>query len=165
MKTEDYKTLKIVNVKIVDFKIAQFWRLKIWQLTKPENWRFAFLTWKIWLLSVINWEDMAPGDTSPRHGCRMPSYWYPILHIAPWVGSSEYQAFGCNPTQNIWPTSSRIYLISHLKGCHQDWTSWEGFLGWKYILIFVHVAWKRDLEILGRYPTLISFLGLSRPGH
>ena len=25
--------------------------------TKPEHWKFSFLTWKIWLLSVINWED------------------------------------------------------------------------------------------------------------
>ena len=25
--------------------------------TKPEDWKFEFLTGKIWLLGVINWED------------------------------------------------------------------------------------------------------------
>ena len=38
MKTEDCKTLKILNVKTKDFKIVKFLRLKIWpQSRKIED--------------------------------------------------------------------------------------------------------------------------------
>ena len=59
MKEEDWKTLKILNVKTEDYKNCLV--LKAEDLatkpTKPEDRRFPFLTGKIWLLSVINWED------------------------------------------------------------------------------------------------------------
>ena len=46
MKTEDHKNCLVLKTEELTTKP-----------TKPENLGFAFLTGKIWLLSVINWED------------------------------------------------------------------------------------------------------------
>ena len=56
VKTEDWKAIKTLNVKTEEIKNCLF--LKTENLaTKSEDWRYEFLAGKIWILSVINWED------------------------------------------------------------------------------------------------------------
>ena len=57
--------------------------------TKPEDWRFEFLTGKIWLLSVINWED--------------GSWWYLPPVIIHFVLASS------NDVKIYWLPSMRMY--------------------------------------------------------
>ena len=59
VKKEDWKALKIFNVKTEDFKNCPILKTEDLAIkpSKPENQRYAFLTGKIWLLSVINCED------------------------------------------------------------------------------------------------------------
>ena len=46
------------NLKCEDRRLKNSLVLKTEYLaTKPEDWRFAFSSWKIWLLSLIKWED------------------------------------------------------------------------------------------------------------
>ena len=63
-KSENFwrKKIKgIQNLKCEDRRFQNCLVLKTEDLmtkpTKPEDWKFEFLTGKMWLLSVINWED------------------------------------------------------------------------------------------------------------
>ena len=65
---EDRRLKDTQNLKCEDRRFQNCLVLKTEELatkpSKPEIWRFEFLTGKVWLLSVINWKEGSPTFSS-----------------------------------------------------------------------------------------------------
>ena len=88
---EDRKLKSLQNLKCEDRRIQNCLVLTTEDLaTKPDDWRFGFLSEKIWLLHVFNWEDDSSWYPHLRYNSRWKILlWNDSYHTL--LESSQYQ--------------------------------------------------------------------------
>ena len=121
------------------------WRQRISKLsTKLEDWRFKFLTGKIWFLSVINWEDR--------------SWWYLPLRCYHFIFKSKLSP-PAQKEDNPYKTSS-IYFneisLVYLQLC----VYCNLFIDYLYITMPCSFLYRTMLHIYKRIPFSFTWIML-----